>query len=46
MDLQLEDGTIGLFSKAIEDEGLEICIESMQKHKTIDEYIQAWHIQI
>jgi hypothetical protein len=46
MIMQLEDGAVALLSKAIEDEGLEICTEGIQKHKTIDEYVQAWRIQI
>jgi hypothetical protein len=44
MIMQLEDGAVALLSKAIEDEGLEICTEGIQKHKTIDEYVQAWRI--
>jgi hypothetical protein len=39
--LQLEDGAVALLSKAIEEEGLEICSEGMQKHRTVDEYVQA-----
>jgi hypothetical protein len=35
-----------LLTKAIEEEGLDICIEGMQKHRTIDEYVEAWRIQI
>jgi hypothetical protein len=34
------------FSKTIKEEGLEICTEGMQKHRTVDEYVQAWRIQI
>jgi hypothetical protein len=46
MVLQLEDGATALLSKAIKEEGLEICTEGIQKNRTVDEYIQAWHIQI
>jgi hypothetical protein len=46
MILQLEDGTVALLTKAIEEEGLDICTEGMQKHRTIDEYVEAWRIQI
>jgi hypothetical protein len=46
MVLQLEDGALALLSKAIEEEGLEIFTEGMQKQRTVDEYVQAWHIQI
>ena len=41
--LQLEDGTKHLLSKTIDDDGLEISIEGIEKLWTIDEYIQAWH---
>jgi hypothetical protein len=44
MILQLEDGVVALLLKAIEEDGLEICIEGMQKSKTIDEFVpKAWH---
>jgi hypothetical protein len=46
MILQLEDGAVALLTKAIEEEGLDICTEGIQKHRTIDEYVQAWRIQI
>jgi hypothetical protein len=46
MILQLKDGAVALLSKAIEEDGLEICTEGMQKPRTIDEYVQAWRIQI
>ena len=39
MVLQLEDGTIALLSKAIEEEGLEIFTKGMQKQRTVDEYV-------
>ena len=45
MVLQLEDGIVALFLKAIEEEGLEICSKGIQKHRTVDEYVQAWRIQ-
>jgi hypothetical protein len=40
MILQLEDGAIALLSEAIEEEGLETYTEGMQKHRTVDEYVQ------
>jgi hypothetical protein len=46
MILQLDDGAIALLTKAIEEEGLDICTEGMQKHRTVDEYVEAWRIQI
>jgi hypothetical protein len=44
--LQLEEGTIDLFSKLVEDNGLVIDMEVVEKPRTIDEYVQAWHNQI
>ena len=44
--LQLEDGIVDLLAKAIDEDGLEMCIESIQKPRTIDEYVQAWHNKI
>jgi hypothetical protein len=41
MILQLQDGAVVLLTKAIEEEGLDICTEGMQKHRTIDEYVEA-----
>jgi hypothetical protein len=46
MILQLEDGAVQMLAKTIEEDGLEICTEGMQKHRTIDEYVQAWRNQI
>jgi hypothetical protein len=31
-----------MFAETIEEDGLEICAEGMQKHRTLDEYVQAW----
>jgi hypothetical protein len=44
--LQLEDGAIDLFSKTIKEDGLEIDMQAIQKPRTIDKYVQAWHNQI
>jgi hypothetical protein len=41
----LEEGTDDLFSKTVKD-GLEIGMEVVDKPKTIDKYVQAWHNQI
>jgi hypothetical protein len=46
MILQLEEGAVQMLEKTIEEDGLEICTESMQKYRTIDEYVQAWRNQI
>ena len=46
MILQIEEGTVQMLAKTIEENGLEICTEGRQKPRTIDEYIQAWHNQI
>jgi hypothetical protein len=42
MTLQLEEGIVQLLAKTIEEDGLEICSEGVQKPRTIDEYVQAW----
>ena len=44
--LQLEAGSIDLFSKSVKEENLEIDMDVVEKPKTIDMYIQAWHNQI
>jgi hypothetical protein len=44
--LQLEDGVVDLLAKAIDEDSLEKCTESMQKPRIVDEYVQAWHNQI
>jgi hypothetical protein len=46
MILQLEEGAVQMLAKTIEEDGLEICTESMQKPRTLDEYVQAWRNQI
>jgi hypothetical protein len=42
MTLQLEEGIVQMLAKTIEEDGLEICSEGVQKPRTIDEYVQAW----
>jgi hypothetical protein len=42
----LEEGVVDLFSKTVKDDGLEIDMEVVDKPKTIDKYVQAWHNQI
>jgi hypothetical protein len=32
--------------KTIKEDGLENCIEGMQKPGIVDEYVQAWRFQI
>ena len=44
--VQLEEGAAQMLAKTIEEDDLEICTEGMQKPRTIDEYVQAWHNQI
>jgi hypothetical protein len=46
MILQLEEGIVQMLAKTIEEDGLEIRTEGMQKPRTIDEYVQAWRNQI
>jgi hypothetical protein len=46
MILQLEEGAVQMLAKTIEEDGLEICTEGIQKPRTIDEYVQAWRNQI
>jgi hypothetical protein len=46
MILQLEEGAVQMLAKTIEEDGLEICTEGMQKPRTLDEYVQAWRNQI
>jgi hypothetical protein len=40
MILQLEEGAVQMLAKTIEEDGLEICTEGMQKPRTVDEYVQ------
>jgi hypothetical protein len=42
----LEEGAVDLFSKTIKEDGLEIDMEVVDKPKTINKYVQAWHNQI
>ena len=44
--LQLEKGIVDLFSKTVEEDGLTIEMEVVEKPKTIDIYVQAWHNRI
>jgi hypothetical protein len=37
MILQLEDGTVALLSKAIEEDGFEICTEGIPREKLVCE---------
>ena len=44
--MQLEEGAVQMLAKTIQEDGLEICTEGMQKPRTVDEYVQAWRNQI
>jgi hypothetical protein len=44
--LQLEEGSVDLFSKSVKEDNLEIDMDGVEKPMTIDVYIQAWHNQI
>jgi hypothetical protein len=44
--LQLEEGSVDLFSKNVKEDNLEIDTDVVEKPKTIDGYVQAWHNQI
>jgi hypothetical protein len=44
--LQLEDGAVLLFSKTVDDDGLEITTSGNLKPQTVNEYVQAWRNQI
>jgi hypothetical protein len=44
--LQLEDGAVDLFLKTIKEDCLEISTKGIQKHRTVDEYVQTWHNEI
>ena len=46
MILQLEEGVVQMLANTIEEDGLEICVEGMQKHRTMYEYFQVWRNQI
>ena len=41
--LQLEDGAVVIFSKTVDEDGLEISTLGDVKPQTADEYLQAWH---
>jgi hypothetical protein len=44
--LQLEEGSVDLFSKAVKEDGLAIDMDVDEKPRTINVYVQAWHNQI
>jgi hypothetical protein len=44
--LQLEEGAVDLFSKSVKEDGLDIDMDVIEKPRTIDVYVQAWHNQI
>jgi hypothetical protein len=44
--LQLEEGSVDLFSKTVKDNGIEIDMQANESLKTIDRYVQAWRNQI
>jgi hypothetical protein len=39
--LQLDEGSVDLFSKSIKEDNLEINMDVVEKPKTIDVYVQA-----
>jgi hypothetical protein len=44
--MQLEEGSVDLFSKTIKDDRIEIDMQANESLKTIDRYVQAWCNQI
>jgi hypothetical protein len=44
--LQLQDGSVVLYLKTIDEDGLEIITAGIQKPRTVDEFVQAWRNQI
>jgi hypothetical protein len=44
--LQLEEGSVDLFSKTVKDDGIEIDMHANESLKTSDRYVQAWRNQI
>jgi hypothetical protein len=42
----LEEGDVDLFSKTVKEDDLEIDMQVVDKSKTVDKYVQAWHNQI
>jgi hypothetical protein len=46
LTLQLEEGSVDLFSKSVKEDNLEIDMDVVEKPKTIDVYVQAWQNQI
>jgi hypothetical protein len=43
--LQREEGAVDLFLKSVKEDGLEIDMDGVEKLRTINVYIQAWHNQ-
>ena len=44
--LQLEEGTISLFTKIVKNNGFVIDLDVAKKPRSIDLYIQTWHNQL
>ena len=44
--LQLEEGSVDLFSQSVKEDNLEVDMDVTEKPKTIDMYVQAWQNQI
>jgi hypothetical protein len=44
--LQLEEGSIDLYTKTVKEDGLTIDMEVAEKPRTIDAYVQVWHIRV
>jgi hypothetical protein len=44
--LQLEDGAVAMYSKTIDEDGLEISTPGDVKPRTVVEYVKAWRNQI
>ena len=44
--MQLEDGAVVMFSKTVDEDGLEISTPGDVKPRTVAEYLQVWRNQI
>jgi hypothetical protein len=44
--LHLEESAIDLISKSVKEDVLDIDMDVVEKPRTIDVYVQAWHNQI
>ena len=44
--LQLEEGSVDLFSQSVKEDNLEVDMDVDEKPKTIDAYVQAWQNRI